>query len=129
MLSEPRNSDGSRPDVALRWAGRVLFLTAIVLITDLALQPGHALPPDLFGPDKVQHFLAFLALTLLARLSWPRLHGIWIVAMLAAYGIAIEYVQAMPFVGRTSSIADVVADLVGIAAGFVGLAILRFSRK
>jgi uncharacterized protein (TIGR03382 family) len=124
MSSEPRNSDASRPDVALRWAGRVLFLTAIILITDIALQPGHAFPPNLFGPDKVQHFIAFFALTLLGRMGWPGQHGALIFVVLMIYGVGIEFAQSRPWVGRTSSVSDVVADGVGILAAFGALAIL-----
>jgi VanZ family protein len=129
MSSEPRNNSDTRPDLALRWAGRVLFLTALVLISDLALQPGHAFPPDLFGPDKVQHVLAFMALTVLARMGWPSIHGGVIFVVLMGYGVGIEIAQSQPWVGRTSSMADIVADGVGILVAFVGLWIFSRLRR
>ncbi|WP_417488836.1 VanZ family protein [Maricaulis sp.] len=115
---DPRNSEAARPDAGLRWAGRVLFVTTGLLITDLALQPGLPTPPELFGPDKIEHFLAFFVLTMLARMGWPR-RG-WITAiMLLSYGIGIELVQGATIFGRTASAADVAADLIGIGLGLV----------
>lgn len=110
--------------MGLRWAGRLLFLTTIILITDLALQPGFATPPSLLGSDKVEHIAAFFTLAMLARLGWPSFG--WLVSgtILAAYGLGIEYLQSLDFVGRTASWADFVADLIGITLGFVTLRIL-----
>lgn len=114
MQPEPRNPNAPRPDLALRWAGRVLLLTALALITDLALQPGYEMPTRLFGSDKLEHVGAFFVLTLLARLSFPRLPLLIPTTILMLYGIWIEYMQSLPHIGRTASIADAVADLVGI---------------
>tara|TARA_R110000868_G_scaffold6550_8_gene37113 strand:+ start:23061 stop:23471 length:411 start_codon:yes stop_codon:yes gene_type:complete len=113
---EPRNTPQPRPDAGLRWAGRVLFLTTIYLITDLALQPGLATPPVLLGPDKLEHIAAFLVLTLLARMAWPQ--RVWITPLaLLSYGVWIEWAQAAQGAGRTASGADIIADLIGIALG------------
>ncbi|MGK0267394.1 MAG: VanZ family protein [Maricaulis sp.] len=117
-LHKPRNSGAARPDAGLRWAGRVLFVTTALLITDLALQPGIATPPELFGTDKLEHMMAFFVLTVLTRLGWPQ--RAWLMAgLLLTYGIGIELAQASSAVGRTASAADVVADLIGIAIGLV----------
>jgi VanZ family protein len=115
---DPRNSGAARPDAGLRWGGRVLFLTTLILVTDLALQPGLPAPPELFGPDKVEHILAFFVLTALARMGWPR--RAWTMAiLLLAYGVGIEFAQALATIGRTASAADVVADLIGIGIGLL----------
>ena len=117
MSLESRNPQRIRPDAGLRWGGRILFLTAILLITDLALQPGYEMPARLFGPDKVEHVAAFLVLTLLGRIAWPSL-PVWILAiLLSLYGLGIEIAQAMDWVGRTASLADFAADGVGIVLG------------
>ena len=110
MQLEPRNTDAPRPDAGLRWAGRILFLTAIVLITDLALQPGFEMPARLFGSDKIEHVGAFLVLTLLAKMGWPTRSRILIGLILFLYGFAIEYLQSTSAIGRTASIADLVAE-------------------
>ncbi|WP_291845531.1 VanZ family protein [Maricaulis sp.] len=107
--------------MTLRWAARILFVVAIVLITDLALQPGSALPPRLFGSDKVEHFGAFLVLAVLARIAWPELPR-WVgLLILVGYGGAIEWLQGQGDAGRTASLADLVADTIGVLAG-LGLA-------
>jgi len=119
MSSEPRNTSATRPDASLRWAGRLLFLTTSALITNLALQPGYATPPRLLGSDKIEHLLAFMTLALLARMGWPR-QPVWALGIiLLGYGLGLEVVQAMEWVGRTASMADVVADFIGLVIGFV----------
>jgi VanZ family protein len=127
MSSDPRNTNARRPDVGLRWAGRLLFATTAWLVTDLALQPGYATPARLFGSDKIEHILAFMALAVLARLGWPR-QPIWAGGLiLFSYGLGIEAMQATEQIGRTASVADVGADLIGIGLGFGIVAI--FNRK
>lgn len=44
--------------------------------------------------DKVNHFIAFLELTLVARLAWPNLRTFWYAPALLAFGLGIEAVQA-----------------------------------
>ncbi|SDM64847.1 VanZ family protein [Maricaulis salignorans] len=96
----------------------MLFVTTGLLITDLALQPGLPTPPELFGPDKIEHLLAFFGLTVLARMGWPR--RVWLTSIfLLSYGIGIELVQGSTIFGRTASAADFVADLIGISLGLV----------
>jgi VanZ family protein len=127
MSSDPRNTNARRPDAGLRWAGRLLFATTLWLVTDLALQPGYATPARLFGSDKIEHILAFSALAVLARLGWPR-QPAWISGLvLLSYGLGIEALQATDQIGRTASLADVGADLIGIGLG-IGIVAL-FNRK
>ena len=101
-----------------------MFLTTIVLITDLALQPGYATPASVLGSDKLEHIAAFLTLAMLSRLAWPTLSRWLPGGLLALYGLGIEYVQSMDFVGRTASVADFVADLIGIVLGFLVIRLL-----
>ncbi|WP_300530743.1 VanZ family protein [Maricaulis sp.] len=117
MSTEPKNTQARRPDAGLRWAGRVLFLTTSALVLDLAFQPGHATQPDLFGFDKLEHIAAFFTLTVLMRIGWPGRAHILQTALLMAFGLFIELVQATDLVGRTASWADVVADMIGILIG------------
>ncbi|MHA6287767.1 VanZ family protein [Maricaulis sp. CAU 1757] len=102
-----------------------MFVTALLVITDLALQPGYNTPPRLFGSDKLEHVGAFALLAGLASQGWPRRRE-WIIApLLGLYGIGIELLQATPQVGRTASLADVAADLVGIGLGLLTGALVR----
>jgi len=117
MTPETRNTGAPRPDMTLRWAARILLVVAIVLITDLALQPGTALPPRLFGSDKLEHFGAFFVLAVLARIAWPGAPR-WIgLLLLVGYGGGIEWLQAAGDAGRTASVGDIVADTLGVVTG------------
>ncbi len=72
--------------------------------------------------DKANHALAFMVLTVLTGLGWPRMSWLWLAGLMLVSGIAIERVQGLAAVGRDSDAWDVVADAVGIVAG---LALLR----
>lgn len=100
-------------------------MTAIVLIADIALQPGHATPPRLFGSDKIEHILAFMTLMFVARMGWPRQSVYLSGFVVLGYGILIEALQATQWIGRTASVADVLADLVGLLFGLFLYTILR----
>ncbi len=103
--------------MTLRWAARILLVVSIVLITDLALQPGTALPPRLFGSDKLEHFGAFCVLAILARIAWPGSPRWIALLLLVGYGGGIEWLQAAGDAGRTASIGDMVADALGTVTG------------
>ena len=125
MSLDTKNSLGTKsptngqPDMAMRWGGRLLFLTAILVISNIALQPGHSTPPNLFGSDKLSHMVAFLTLAGLSRLGWPT-QSKWITGgLLLIYGFGIEFMQSTQMVGRTASWSDVVADIIGIGIGFL----------
>jgi VanZ family protein len=111
--------------MTLRWAARIVLAVSVVVITDLALQPGPDLPGSLLGSDKVEHAVAFLALAVLCRLSWPRLSA-WLVApLLLTYGFGIEVAQASLTTGRTASLADLAADAAGLLAGLILVRLFR----
>lgn len=119
MTPETRKTGAPRPDMTLRWAARLLFVVAIVLITDLALQPGTALPPRLFGTDKLEHFAAFMALAVLARVACPNLARSITGIVLLVYGGGIEWLQDIGSAGRTASLADFLADGIGVICGLL----------
>lgn len=86
---------------------------AISLVMALLPQP-PSLAIDQFG-DKFAHMLAFVVLTLLARLAWPRTR-LWVIVLgLACYGGAIELFQMIPDLNRDAELRDWVADFVAIA--------------
>ncbi len=97
-------------------------MTIVLLVADLALQPGVAARAELLGKDKFEHLTAFFALTVLARLGWPRLPAVITGTILFAYGGWIEIAQSSPSMGRTASGADLVADTIGILAGLAAAA-------
>ncbi|MBI1399419.1 hypothetical protein [Hyphomonas sp.] len=91
-------------------------------------------PPDtMFGRfaltpwDKLSHFLAFLCLAVVIGLTAPRNWLYRVCLALAVYGLALEYLQTGS--GRTASLVDAGANLLGILAGAVPLRLLRPERR
>ncbi len=102
--------------------GRVAFwgLGAAVLIA--AVIPAEDHPPDLFGWDKANHFVAFYALALLGALAFPRRSAVILGAWLSGLGGLIEVLQAIPVLHRDSDIVDWLTDNAGIVAALAPLA-------
>lgn len=113
-----------------RLAWRVLFVALIVVISWLAFSPHPPQGADL-GWDKANHFAAFGTLAVVGmQCLRPRAHRRWIVlAVLLAYGILIELVQAhVP--GRDADARDVVADMIGAGGGvIVHLLLMRWAGR
>ena len=128
---DTRNSNEARPvsgGAAMRWGARLLLATCLVLIADIALTPGHALPPSLLGFDKAQHVFAFFALGVIARIAWPRTLYLLPAIGLALYGAGIEFAQAEWASGRTASAADFAADILGLVAAWLLITLVRLLR-
>lgn len=129
MWAEIRNSRRRGPapapvrdaETGLRWAARLMLGVAAFLLTDLALQPGFSHPATLFGRDKLEHIAAFAALTVVARLGWPGAPRLVLALPLLAYGAALEWLQGSQALGRTASMSDVIADVIGVGVGFWAL--------
>jgi hypothetical protein len=73
----------------------VLLVSALVLFT-----PAREVPAGPQGIDKVIHVLLFAALV--------------------TYAAASEPVQSLPVIGRSTSLADWVADVGGVLLGYAG---------
>ena len=84
-----------------------------IVIAILTLTPSLR-PPDVGGPDKLYHVIAFGALMLPCAILYPRSLA-WLLPAALAFGGAIEIIQ--PWVGRSGEWVDLVADAVGIAIG------------
>lgn len=91
--------------------------------------------PHLGYSDKVDHAVAFLTVTVLARLAYPRASIGALFALIAAFGGVIELSQAVPFIHRDAEwddwFTDVAATLVGllIAWPLAALADRRRARR
>tara|TARA_R100001440_G_scaffold24211_5_gene39367 strand:+ start:34004 stop:34438 length:435 start_codon:yes stop_codon:yes gene_type:complete len=68
--------------------------------------------------DKLNHLAAFIELTILARLSWPKLRPVYAGLAMLAYGLTIEIIQA-PLAYREFSLLDLVADGIGVIIGLI----------
>lgn len=108
---------------ALPTMARILFWLALIFAFVMALLPA---PPQVLADDKSQHMLAFVVLTALIGIGWPRL-PIWrIVAIMAFFGAAIEVAQgAFPALNRDADIADWYADMAAVIGVLVVLALVR----
>ncbi len=99
----------------LRAAFIVLWLASLVAITVGSLLPSAV---DGVGSDKLMHLGAY---GVLSGLTWPALE-VWggrrllgVALALIVFGLAIELVQ--PSVGREFSVADAVANALGVLVG------------
>ncbi len=73
--------------------------------------------------DKANHALAFMVLTVLAGLGWPRFSAAGLLAIMVVAGVGIELVQGLPAIGRDADAFDVVADAIGTLIGLLIIAL------
>jgi len=106
---------------------RMATLGWAIMVAWLATRPSTGVESGLPW-DKANHAAAFVVLTLLAGRGWPELSRIALVLIMLAAGVGIELVQGLPVIGRDADVWDVVADMVGVAAGVAGLAWLSRRR-
>ncbi len=101
---------------------RILFVLLAVAVAVGCLLPTAELPV-FEASDKVQHFAAFMALGAIGTLAFPgRRAMLWLMIALFAFGCLLEGLQL--FVpSRQSSLGDVIADSLGIAAGIASGAV------
>ena len=93
------------------------LLASAILI--LCLIPPSNKISSIEGLDKVEHALAFLALTAWFAALIER-RGYWALSiMLLGLGVGIEIAQYLMALGRSAEIFDVIADTVGIILGVI----------
>lgn len=104
---------------------RPLFwmLLSFALVMALLPKPPET-PIDPLG-DKFAHMLAFAALSGVARFAWPRSAAAAQFLLLALFGAAIELLQMIPALHRTSDIRDWAADCIAVVAAALVAAVLR----
>ena len=102
-----------------------MFWPALIFALVMAVLPK---PPQLPGPDlgdKIQHMLAFLTLTVLAGVGWPRTRLSKAALYLSLVGAGIEVVQAIPALHRDSDWRDWVADSLAIFVALLPVTVFR----
>lgn len=103
----------------LLWAG--LWMLAVAVVVVASLIPVGGLPDVPKNFDKVEHFVAYAALSAGAvqlfarRLSWG-----FVCVLLVLMGIGLEHLQAQMALGRQLDRVDALANTIGV---LVGLAI------
>ena len=108
----------------IAWGPAVLWAVGLFLLSELRSVPS-GLRSLFFVPDKLIHFMLYLALGgLLARAKWVSETELWHAFLLVAgfgYGAVDEFHQS--FVpGRTPDFTDWIADVMGIASGYLAVA-------
>jgi VanZ family protein len=100
----------------LLWAG--LWMLAVALVFIASLMPVSGLPEAPKHFDKVEHFVAYAALSAGAvqlfsrRLSWG-----FACVLLVLMGIGLEHLQAQMALGRMLDRNDALANTIGVLAG------------
>ncbi|QBM18897.1 hypothetical protein MARI_30400 [Marinobacter sp. JH2] len=94
----------------------VLFLSLAAILYLATTNQSYPIPSS--ANDKINHLIAFAELTIVTRLAWPRIQFYWYAPALLGFGFILEAVQAtLPY--RDFSLADVLADALGIAVGML----------
>jgi nitrate/nitrite transporter NarK len=94
----------------------LLWLT-LIAVYFLAIMPPEGTPR--LASDKVEHMAAFLTLTILAALAFPKVSPVLIGAGLATFGAFIEFSQMVPMIHRDPSGLDWLADVCAIMFGLL----------
>jgi len=100
---------------------RIAFWIALFVAFTMAALPHPPVVVNVW--DKLQHMAAFVVLTLLGWIAYPRTPRIKLVLLLVAFGGLIELVQEIPALQRDSDWHDWLADTIAIAgaAAFAAL--------
>lgn len=96
-----------------------LWLAMIGAVIATCLMPAKDLPPTPFEAfDKVEHFTAYLLLSLYAGMLFARVRAQALAtAGLIALGVALEFAQAKLTDSRSGDAADALANSLGALAG------------
>ena len=102
-------------DVHPTTTSRAAFALAVLASLAVLLAPAGDVPAAPPGVDKAVHLLLFAVLALTGRWAGVRLPVLAV--LLAVYAGLSEVLQAVTPLARSGSLADVVADVAGIALG------------
>jgi hypothetical protein len=98
-------------------SGRAVFAAVVVASLVVLFAPAGDVPSAPPGVDKIVHGLLFLALAATGR--WAGLRTAVLLPALVAYAAVSEVLQGLSAIGRSASVFDWVADLVGVLAGLL----------
>jgi VanZ family protein len=95
--------------------GRAAFAGVLVVSLVVLFTPAGGVPSAPPGVDKLVHAVLFLALAATGR--WAGLRPVVLLAALVAYAAGSEVLQGLSAIGRTASVLDWAADVVGVLVG------------
>jgi hypothetical protein len=105
--------------------GRALFGAALLVSLVVLFAPARDVPSAPPGVDKIVHAVLFLALAATGR--WAGVRPSVLLPGLVAYAAGSEVLQGVSGIGRTASVLDWAADVVGVLGGLLLWA--RFGRS
>jgi VanZ family protein len=94
---------------------RGAFAVAVLVSLAVLFAPAGQVPDAPPGVDKVVHVAVFLSLALTGR--WAGVRAVVLGGLLVAYGAVSEVLQAVTPLERSGSVADLLADALGVALG------------
>jgi VanZ family protein len=94
---------------------RAAFAGAVILSLVVLFAPARNVPGAPPGVDKLVHAVVFLALAATGR--WAGLRPATLGPALVAYAAGSEVLQGLGGIGRSASLTDWIADVVGALAG------------
>ena len=97
--------------------GRAAFASAVLLSFVVLFAPARDVPSAPPGVDKVVHALLFAVLGITGR--WSGVRGPVLAVLLTGYGATSELLQAVTPLGRSASMGDWLADVLGVGAGLL----------
>ena len=109
------------PDLAVHGAlSRGVFAVAVLVSLAVLFAPADDVPSAPPGVDVLVHLLLFAVLTVSGR--WAGVRAGVLGGLLVVYAAVSEVVQGSSALERSASVADWVADVVGVVAGLAGWA-------
>ena len=96
---------------------RGVFAVAVLVSLAVLFAPPSDVPPSPYGLDKLVHGALFAALAVTARWAGVR-RGVAAV-LLVLYAALSEVLQGTSLVDRDASVADLLADAVGVLVGLL----------
>jgi VanZ family protein len=106
---------------------RGAFVVAVLVSFAVLFAPPSDVPDSPPGVDKLVHLGLFLLLALTAR--WAGTGRAAVAGVLVLYAGLSEVVQGLDVIGRDASVADWVADALGVLTGLLVWAALTRSRR
>ena len=113
----------TRPHPALAVHGalsRGVFAVVVLVSLAVLFVPADDVPSSPPGVDKLVHLLLFAALAVSGRWAGARAGVLGV--LLVLYAAVSEVVQGLSALERSASVADWVADAIGVLAGLLGWA-------
>jgi len=96
---------------------RGAFAVAVLVSLAVLFAPPSDVPPSPYGIDKLVHGSLFAVLALTGR--WAGVRRGVLAALLVLYAGISEVLQATDLVNRDASVADLVADVLGVVVGLL----------